>query len=287
MAKVFFTYVWGASGNPAWPLTFASKAARTHARNSLAEGDLVFAVGTRGEPTPLEHYGRVLSVFQVSDLEVNTRDYLLHREGVADDIVARFPYALHPLAVWEITSPDNMFSRLVGPLTPTHHLQAQSKVVELDAIAAQALLALERREVPPLLPQTDLGKGRLARKNSKLAPAHRGSFSGAFGDHEVWYVYTLVLRDLRRKVLAIKVGYSSNPKSREEAHNSPLAHEVTGLSWEVDMAQPTASEDVARKVEQAVLSRFAKYKLPSNGEILSGVEYLTVAAEIGKQMRNH
>jgi hypothetical protein len=28
--KVFFTYVWGPPGNPASPLTFASKAARSH-----------------------------------------------------------------------------------------------------------------------------------------------------------------------------------------------------------------------------------------------------------------
>ncbi len=28
MTKVFFIYVWGPPGNPAWPMTFASKAAR-------------------------------------------------------------------------------------------------------------------------------------------------------------------------------------------------------------------------------------------------------------------
>ena len=28
MTKVFFTYVWGPPGNPAWPMMFASKAAR-------------------------------------------------------------------------------------------------------------------------------------------------------------------------------------------------------------------------------------------------------------------
>lgn len=48
MTKVFFTYVWGPPGNPAWPLTFATKAARSHARKVLTEGDLVFTICTKG-----------------------------------------------------------------------------------------------------------------------------------------------------------------------------------------------------------------------------------------------
>lgn len=65
MTKVFFTYVWGPPGNPAWPLTFATKAARTHARKVLTEGDLVFTVCTKGEPTAPENFERVSGVFQV------------------------------------------------------------------------------------------------------------------------------------------------------------------------------------------------------------------------------
>ena len=38
--KVFFAYVWGAPGEPAWPLIFSTKAARAHARSVLSEGDL-------------------------------------------------------------------------------------------------------------------------------------------------------------------------------------------------------------------------------------------------------
>jgi hypothetical protein len=128
--KVFFTYVWGPPGNPASPLTFASKAARSHARRALTEGDLVFTVGTRGEPTAPEHKGRVVGVFQVSDLEVNTQDYDLPRSSDIPEFdgVSRFPFALHPIAVWEITISDSLFTELVGPLTPNHHLQAQSKI---------------------------------------------------------------------------------------------------------------------------------------------------------------
>lgn len=288
MTKVFFTYVWGAPGNPAWPMTFATKAARSHARKVLTEGDLVFTVGTRGEPTQEAHKGRVLGVFRVSDLEVNTQDYDLPRkhDNAEFDSVTRFPFALHPIAVWEITSPDNIFAELVGPLTPNHHLQAQSKIVELDEITAAPLLVLERQEVQPALPNTEFGKGLVARKNSKLAPKHQGSYTGAFGDHDIWFVYTLVLRDAKKKALAIKVGYSNAPEARELAHNGPMAQEVTGLRWHVDAKQPTASENVAREIEQAVLAKYAKHKLGSNGEILSGVDPLLVAAEIGTLMRS-
>lgn len=288
MTKVFFTYVWGPPGSPAWPMTFATKAARSHARKVLAEGDLVFTVGTKGEPTARQDQGRVLGVVRVSDLEVNTQDYGLPRrhENPEFDSVTRFPFALLPIAVWEITSPDNKFAELVGPLTPNHHLQAQSKVVELDEITAEPMLGLERREVPLALPKTDFGKGLVAQKNSKLAPKHQGSYTGTFGDHDIWYVYTLVLRDAKKKPLAVKVGYSNAPEAREAAHNGPLAQEVTGLRWRVDAKQPTASEDAAREIEQAVLAKYEKNKLASNGEILSGVDPLMVAASIANVMRD-
>ncbi len=288
MTKVFFTYVWGAPGDPAWPLTFATKAARSHARKVLTEGDLVFTVGTRGEPTQATQKGRVLGVFRVSDLEVNTQDYGLPRKHDKSefDSVTRFPFALHPIAVWEITSLDNMFAELVGPLTPNHHLQAQSKIVELDEITAAPLLVLERQEVQPALPKTEFGKGLVAQKNSKLAPKHQGSFTGSFGDHDTWYVYTLVLRDARKKALAIKVGYSNAPEARETAHNGPMASEVTGLRWNAEFRQPTSSEDAAREVEQIVLARYATHKLASNGEILAGVDPLMVQAAIATVMRD-
>ncbi|NVK45931.1 MAG: hypothetical protein HWE33_06470 [Rhodobacteraceae bacterium] len=288
MTKVFFTYVWGPPGNPAWPMTFASKAARSHARKVLTEGDLVFTVGTKGEPTAPQDQGRVLGVFRVSDLEVNTQDYGLPRrhENPEFDSVTRFPFALHAIAVWEITSPDNKFAELVGPLTPNHHLQAQSKVVELDEITAEPLLRMDRREVPPALPKTDFGKGLVAQKNSKLASKHQGSYTGTFGDHDIWYVYTLVLHDVKKNALAVKVGYSNAPEVREAAHNGPLAEEVTGLRWRLDAKQPTASEDTAREIEQAVLAKYEKNMLASNGEILSGVDPLMVAAEIGMLMRS-
>jgi hypothetical protein len=288
MAKVFFTYVWGPPGNPAWPLTFATKAARSHARGVLTEGDWVFTVCTKGEPTPPEHWGRVAGVFRVSDLEINTQDYDLPRKRRHPefDSVTRFPYALHPIAVWEITSPGNMFADLVGPLTPNHHLQAQSKIIELDPVAGKSLLVLERREVPPALPKTEFGRGLVAHKNSKLAPKHQGVFTGVFGDHATWFVYSLVLRDAKKKPIAVKVGYSNAPAVRAAAHNGPMASEVTGLVWEVGSQQPTSSEDVAREVEQAILQRYAQHRLASNGEILAGVDPLLVAAAIAAHMRD-
>lgn len=287
MSRVFFTYVWGPPGNPAWPLTFANKASRSHAKKVLTDGDLVFTVCTKGEPTSPEHWGRVGGVFQVSDLEVNTQDYDLprKRDRPEYDSVTRFPYALHPIAVWEIASSENIFSELVGPLTPAQHLQAQSKIVELDACAAEPLLNLTRREVRPAMPATEFGAGRVALKNSKLAPKHHGSFSGIFGEHETWFVYTLVLRDARKKVLAVKIGYSNAPEDRAASHNGPMASEITGLFWSVDLKQPTSSEDAARDVEQTILKRYSAHRLGSNGEIIAGIDPQAVAVAIATEMR--
>ncbi len=285
--RVFFTYVWGAPGEPASPLTFASKASRTQARNVLTEGDLVFTVCTRREPTPSDLWGRVVGLFCVSDLEVNTQDYELPRrlDRPEFDAITRFPFALHPLNVWEITSPDNMFSELVGPLTSTHHLQAQSNLVELDAATAAPLMALSRREVEPEWPKSEFGRGLVARKNSKLAPKHQGTFTGAFADHSIWFVYTLVLRNASGKALAVKVGYSNDPRARAEVHNVPLATEVTGLEWSVDLQQPASSEDMARTVEQAVLRKYDRHRLASNGEILNINDPMAVASSVAQEMR--
>jgi hypothetical protein len=119
-----------------------------------------------------------------------------------------------------------------------------------------------------MLPSTQFGRGLVARKISKLAPKHSGSFTGTFGEHALWYVYSLALKDQRGKTLAYKIGYSHAPELRAAAYNVGIATEVTGLKWHLNSSQPTASEDVARAVEQALLQKFHTRKLPSNGEII-------------------
>ncbi|ERP98187.1 hypothetical protein Q669_23615 [Labrenzia sp. C1B10] len=288
-SKVFFTYVWGVPGDPAWPLTFASKAARTHAKRVLSAGDVVFTVGTKSEPTPAESHGMVLGAYKVSGLEVNTQDYVDRDEideGVADAI-SRFPYALHPIEVQAFDPPSDLFSELVGPLTPNHHLQAQTKVVELDAITAEPLLRLRGRQVAVTEPRSLLGRGRIAQHVSKLAPKHEGDYTGSFGDHEVWYVYVLALKDARGKCLAYKVGYSNETSARLKAHNKPMATEVTGLEWHILVDQPTSSEDDARTVEQLLLQKFSAHRLPSNGEIVSGVKETALQAALATALRQN
>ncbi len=287
MPKVFFTYVWGPPGDPCWPLTFGSKGARTQARRALSEGDLVFTVGTRGEPTMPESRGRVLGLYQVSSLEVNTIDYMdqIDTSGITERAASEFPYALHPIAVWEITSPDNFFSRLVGPLTGAHHLRAQSTVVELDPQTSAPLLELGRRPVRLAEPKTLLGRGLIAQKNSKLAPKHEGAFSGAFADHAVWFVYILILKDQRGHDLAFKIGYASDPVTRLAAYQAPMAAEVTGLTWNLAIQQPAGNEDEARRIEQELLAHFARHRLASNGEIIKGVKQTDLMSVLAALLR--
>lgn len=287
IGKVFFTYVWGGVGDPAWPLTFSNKAARTSARRLLADGDLVFTVGTKGEPTEAQYQGRVCGLFQLSDMEVNTIDYDMPKNlrSPEFDNVLKFPYALQPLRVWEILPHNNVFASLVGPLTPVQHLQAQTHLVELDRDLALPLLSLRRRQVALAYPKNEFGLARIKQKQSKLAPKHQGSFSGAFKDHSDWRVYTLVLRDRTGKTLAVKVGYAHDPAIRADGYNFPLANEVTGLRWDVDANQLVSSEDVAREVEQRILQKFSLNKLSSNGEILVGVHPTSVLAEIAQELK--
>lgn len=287
MARIFFTYVWGHPGNPCWPLTFGSKAARTQARRALTEGDFVFTVGTKQEPTAPEDRGRVLGLYQVSDLEVNTRDYA---NQITDSIlkeraVVEFPVALHPIAVWEITDPSNIFSDIVGRLTDKQYLTAQNTVAEIEGETGQALLALKRRPVQLAEPTTFLGRGLVAQKDSKLAPKHEGEFSGRFRDHAIWYVYALALEDRAKRLLAFKLGYSNDPLSRCAVYQAPMANEVTGLSWRLAIKQPTGSEDEARHVEQELLRRYERYRLPSNGEIIAGPTETAIWSAIGEILR--
>lgn len=282
MSKVFFTYVWGGPGNPAWPLTFASKAARTGAKRALSEGDFVFIVGTKNDPTPTDERGRVLGVYQVSSLEVNTQDYeeQIDKDPNSRRAAEKFPFALHPIAVWKITSNENLFAPLVGPLSGGKHLQARTTVVEIQGDAASALLALERQAVTPAKPNTVFGRGLVAQKNSKLAPKHEGDFVGSFGDHETWYVYILALRNRQNRDLAFKIGYANDPLKRRDAYRMPMASEVTDLTWELAQKQPTSSEDEARRVEQALLQKFSKNRLASNGEIITGTSFANLASAL-------
>lgn len=286
--KVFFTYVWGKLGDPAWPLSFTTKQARRQAKENLAEGDLVFVVGTKGKPTPPEDQGRVVGVYQVSDLEVNTQDYDVptSERDLDKDGNFRFPFALHPITVWQITDAGNHFADLVGTLLPQQYLLAQTSIVKLDSEAAKPLLRLDRKRVSIADPATEFGKGRVQNKITKLAPKHEGSFSGAFTDHENWYVYTLVLYDSRKQPLAVKIGYSHNPQEREDAYNKPLAHEVSGLLWKLDTMQPVANEDTAREAEQAVLNSFDSNRLNSNIEIIRNTKPLLISAKIGTILRD-
>ena len=287
MPKVFFTYVWGPPGDPCWPLTFGSKGARTQAKKALSEGDYIFTIGTKKEPTDPAYQGRVLARYEVSSLEVNTADYLNHIDSRAmtDRAASAFPYALHPISVHEITSRNNIFSKLVGTLTGGHHLQAQTTVVELHPDTAAPLLTLESRSVSLAEPKTLLGRGLIAQKNSKLAPKHEGAFSGAFGNHAIWFVYVLALQDQRGRDRAFKIGYANDPKARLEHYRMHSAPEVTGLNWHLPMQQPTSNEDEARKIEQALLAYFAKYRLPSNGEIISGPSQADIASRMAIILR--
>ncbi|MCF6326349.1 MAG: hypothetical protein L3J21_03540 [Devosiaceae bacterium] len=280
--KAYFTYVWGGSSEPAWPLTFTNKSTRNHAVKNLVSGDLVYTVGTKSEPTPKEFQGRVLGVYRLSDLVMNTADYQLDdHKGVE-----RFPYALHPLEVWAIDEKENQFSKIVGPLTPNHHLQAQTKVMELDEISGNKLSRLARSTIIFAKPVTALGQGKVKANQSKLGPKHSGRIEGSFHDHDVWFVYSLVLRNQLGKVLAIKVGYSHDPLSRECAYNKCMANELTGLRWERDVAQPMPDEDAARKVEQGVLKKFRKQQIDSNGEILNITDTVEIMSAIGKVARS-
>lgn len=248
----------------------------------------VFTVGTKGEPTSAEHRGRVLGVYRVSSLEVNTRDYVgqVDTSEVSRRAADEFPYALHPIAVWEITAEENLFSNLVGPLTGADHLRAQSTVVELAPEPASRLLSLARRPVTLAEPQTLLGRGLVAQKNSKLAPKHEGEFHGRFGDHSIWYVYALVLKDQRGRDRAFKIGYANDPDARLETYRMHSAAEITGHAWGLVLKQPMSSEDEARAVEQALLADFAKHKLPSNGEIISGPSQSDIISRMAVILRN-
>jgi len=285
--KAFFTYVWGAPGNPAYPITFATKASRTRARKILSEGDLIFTVCTKGKPTDIELQGRVVGVYRASDIEISTKDYDVPRnlDNPEYDSITKFPYALHPLEVWQIQDSDNVFSEVVGPLTPKEHLQAQAYLVELSTDHANLLGRLEKLRIEPMLPRTALGRGRVIRKQSKLAPKHEGKYTAEFKEREIWYVYLLVLHDERNREIAVKLGYAGDPSLRLNAYNAGLATEVTGLSWQLDFSQPVSSEDEARAIEQKMFKRYQSQRLESNGEILRGVNALTLGAEVGKIMR--
>ena len=85
--------------------------------------------------------------------------------------------------------------------------------------------------------------------------------------HTSYYVYVLELSNKK----ALKIGYSHEPKKREQAYNLSMAEEVTGLRWTLTFTHELKTAKDAERLEQEVLSEFSAYQLTSNGEILKGV----------------
>ncbi|MCT4373258.1 EVE domain-containing protein [Yangia mangrovi] len=96
--------------------------------------------------------------------------------------------------------------------------------------------------------------------------------------HERWFVYVLALNNKK----ALKVGYSHAPKSRLSAYNRTIMPEVTGLSWNLAFTHEVPSVKVAELTEQKTLNQFAGKQLPSNGEILMGVDVVEIQLAIIK-----
>jgi hypothetical protein len=63
------------------------------------------------------------------------------------------------------------------------------------------------------------------------------------------------------------------------------AAEVTGLTWELAVKQPTVSEDEARRVEQALLAHYAGNRLASNGEIIEGASERDIMSKLAIILR--
>lgn len=103
-----------------------------------------------------------------------------------------------------------------------------------------------------------------------------GDYTVSVSKHDEWFVYVLELSN--KKV--IKVGMSHEPKARLKHYNHTIMPEITGLRWRLAFTHPVSDAETAQVIEQAVLGSFAKYQLPSNGEILQNVEVMKVQLAI-------
>lgn len=96
--------------------------------------------------------------------------------------------------------------------------------------------------------------------------------------HENWFVYILELSNKK----AIKLGMSHEPKARLKHYNHTIMPELTGLRWTLAFTHRVSDANTAQMVEQAILQAFAKHQLPSNGEILRGIDATSVQLAIIK-----
>lgn len=107
-------------------------------------------------------------------------------------------------------------------------------------------------------------------------PPQGGDYFVTHTAHEHWFVYILELNNKK----ALKVGMSHEPKNRLRHYNHTIMPELTGLKWTLAFTHRFDDADHALSVEQVVLQSFAKHQLPSNGEILMGVDAISVQLAI-------
>lgn len=103
-----------------------------------------------------------------------------------------------------------------------------------------------------------------------------GEYTATVTQADAYFVYILELSNKK----AVKIGMSRDPKSRLSDYNHKIVTEISGLNWRLAFMQKFKTAEKAQVVEQAVIKKFIKHQLPSNGEVLRDLDIMSVQLEV-------
>jgi hypothetical protein len=285
MARVFYTYVWGALGGRGGPPTFTNKQNRTIAIRSTQEGDLVFGVVSRkpavsGVQIPEELRGRVVSAWQISHASADTADFGIEARNSWDkaaDGSYRWPFALQPIRAWSIHDAPE-FRNLPGYTASTHTQRAITTLQEVDdelAASLQELLAAKGDELEVITPRFKALAGRVRRLQQK----HPFALNGYSVQPKADSANSIYIATLGKGGRVLKIGHAQDAEKRVSGFNKfRLTSEP---QWLLHTDQEIGTVKDAIEVERHLGEAFASYRTePNNNEIYVDLDPMRVLTKL-------
>jgi len=260
---MFATRVWGYDPKIFPIASFGSEGLCNHLLKKSSLGDRLVFVGTKGPPTHPNEQGKILGYIEFGRDVVNTLD-VSSKEAYPAEAFERngnlkWPRALVATRAWSINLeplPD-----LVETIGRQFTRDATTMAVDLSEGEAAKILELPMVEVS--VPEGEVLM-KLRRRNERLAPKGRSKgpnpSSREGGGYELGnsaWTYAMQFGDRP----CFKVGWSTDPKRRLGEVNKHVPSELLKEEWSLLTTHKWENENLAHKMEQAILDAFPPKKI--------------------------
>jgi hypothetical protein len=268
--RTFMTKVWG-FGAPVGPLQFSSEGWRRNAREVLQPGDIVVLVGTKGEETAEDDRGKLLGIMEPTTEPVMSLDFHLPRgeRDLDKEGNYKWPYGLLNRRAWRLIDRPYLNPEISQR---AFSMDAAQGIVELTPDEAAKVAALRREDVPLLEPRVS-ARARVDgtdRARRRVSPPPTTTRRGVM-HMRAFSAYTYAMEIKGPQGLAYKIGWSFDYAQRARQFNQAALPALGGVRYTPKLFHLWDTARQAFRMEQALLTHFARYRHRDNHEVLHGL----------------